>query len=290
MKDYQQVLFPYAYNILGSAEDARDAIQDVLTKHYAENREGIGNEKAYLVKSVINHSINIKTRRKRTVQQEVWLPEPVATESADANVYLKDILSYSLLVLLEKLNGKERAVFILKESFDYSHEEIAGILSITEDHSRQLLRRARTKLFKPHEAHPVSALDERTQTLLNNYIDAIRGRNMQRLEGLLAEDVAFFADGGPKLSVFRKIGMGSTEVAGILSHVYDTYLVRNAVRFTEVNHQPAILYYYRGRLTSCLVFDISTTQERILQVSSVVDPEKLKYIASTIPEPPPSTS
>lgn len=289
MKDYQQVLFPYAYNILGSAEDARDAIQDVLTKHYTENREGIGNEQAYLVKSVINHSINMKTRRKRTVQQEVWLPEPVATESADANVNLKDILSYSLLVLLEKLNGKERAVFILKESFDYSHEEIAGILSITEDHSRQLLRRAKTKLFKPHEAHPVSALDERTHTLLNNYIDAIRGRNMQRLEGLLAEDVAFFADGG-KLNVYRKFGTGTTEVAGILTHVFHTYLIQSAMKFTEINHQPAILYYNKGKLTSCLVFDIAPAQDRILQVSSVIDPAKLKNIASTIPGPPPSAS
>src|ERR1700754_3093328 len=77
MKDYQQILFPYAYNILGLAEDARDAIQDVLTKYYSDDREGIANEKAYLIKSVINHSINLKTRRKRIVQPEGWLPEPV---------------------------------------------------------------------------------------------------------------------------------------------------------------------------------------------------------------------
>lgn len=284
MKDYQQVLFPYAYNILGSAEDARDAIQDVLTKYVAETREGIANEKAYLIKSVINHSINMKTRRKRTVG-EVWLPEPVATESADANMHLKDILSYSLLVLLEKLNGKERAVFILKESFDYSHEEIAGILSITEDHSRQLLRRAKTKLFKPNEAHAVSILDERTHTLLNNYIDAIRGRNMQRLEGLLAEDVAFFADGGSKVGVYRKTGTGVGEVAGILEHVFHTYLFNATLRLVEVNHQPAILYYRKDKLTSCLVFDISSTQDRILQISSVVDPAKLKNIAAALSTP-----
>ena len=110
MTDYQQILFPYAYNILGSVEDARDIVQDVLAKFYAENREDIASEKAYLIKSVINHAINTKTRRRKTVQPEVWLPEPVATESADANVYLKDILSYSLLVLLERLNAKERAV------------------------------------------------------------------------------------------------------------------------------------------------------------------------------------
>lgn len=212
LKEYPHILFPYAYNILGSAEDARDVIQDVLTKFYTDAREDIANEKAWLVKSVINHAINTKTRRRRTVQPEVWLPEPVATESADANIYLKDILSYSLLVLLEKLNAKERAIFILKESFDYPHDEIANILSITEEHSRKLLSRARSKLFKPGGTAEVSIRDER------------------------------------------------------------------AVKITEINHQPAFLFYNRDQLISCQVFDVSPVDGRILQINSVVDPEKLKNI------------
>lgn len=278
MKDYPQALFPYAYNILGSAEDARDVVQDVLTKYYADPREDIHNEKAYLIKSVINHAINTKTRRRLTVQPEVWLPEPVATETADANVYLKDILSYSLLVLLEKLNAKERAVFILKESFDYAHDEIAGILSITEEHSRKLLSRAKTKLFKPGSLPEVSARDERTNVLLQNYIDAIRDRNLQKLEGLLAADIAFYADGGGKINVVRKICTGQTAVANLLTLVYHTYQLNSTIRFTAVNHQPAFLFYNRDRLISCQVFDISPLTGRILQINTVVDPEKLKNI------------
>jgi len=276
MTDYQQILFPYAYNILGSVEDARDIVQDVLTKFYADHRTGIANEKAYLVKSVINHAINTKTRRRRTVQPEVWLPEPVATESADANIYLKDILSYSLLVLLEKLNAKERAVFILRESFDYPHDEIASILSISEEHSRKLLSRAKDKLFKPGAAAGPSIRDERTNTLLRNYIDAIRDRNMQRLEGLLAEDIAFYADGGANINVVKKICTGNTEVAELLTLVYQRFQRQSAIRFIEVNHQPALLFYAGDRLTSCLVFDISPTDNRITRINSIVDPEKLK--------------
>jgi len=272
--DYQQILFPYAYNILGSVEDARDIVQDVLTKFYSDNRNGIANEKAYLIKSVINHAINTKTRRRRTVQPEVWLPEPVATESADANVYLKDILSYSLLVLLERLNAKERAVFILRESFDYPHDEIASILSITEEHSRKLLSRAKDKLFKPG-ATP-SIRDERTNTLLRNYIDAIRDRNMQRLEGLLAEDIAFYADGGANINVVKKVCTGNTEVANLLSVIYQKYQQEAMISFIEVNHQPALLFRNGDRLTSCLVFDISAEDNRITRINSVVDPEKLK--------------
>ncbi len=277
MKDYPQALFPYAYNILGSAEDARDVVQDVLTKYFTDSREGIDNEKAYLIKSVINHAINTKTRR-RTVQPEVWLPEPVATESADANIYLKDILSYSLLVLLEKLNAKERAVFILKESFDYAHDEIAGILSITEEHSRKLLSRAKTKLFKPGSSPGVSIRNQHTNALLQNYIGAIRGRDLQKLEGLLAADIAFYADGGGKINVVKKICTGQTAVADLLTLVYHTYQLKSTIRVTEVNHQPAFLFYNGDRLISCQVFDVSPMNGQILQINTVVDPEKLKNI------------
>src|SRR5579859_5129656 len=259
IKEYQDILFPYAYNILGSAEDARDAIQDVLTKYYAEPREGVTNEKAYLVKSVINQAINKKRRRKLAPQREEWLPEPVATESADANVYLKDILSYSLLVLLEKLNAKERAVFILRESFDYDHKEIAEILSITEEHARKLLSRAKTKLFKPgsdgDEAPRHSARDPHTHALLQGYIAAIRDRNMPKLEALLAEDIAFYADGGGKINVVRKICTGAAEVAQILALAYHTYQRKATIHMTEINHQPALLFYNGDYLASCAVFD-----------------------------------
>lgn len=277
MTDYSKVLFPYAYNILGSAEDARDAVQDVLAKHYAEAREGVTNEKAYLVKSVINHAINVKTRRRRTMSSDVWLPEPVATESADANVYLKDILSYSLLVLLERLNAKERAVFILKESFDYSHEEIAETLSLSVDNCRKLLSRAKEKLFKP--ATP-SGRDARTNALLRDYIDAIRGRDLARLESLFVEDISFYADGGGKVNVARKVCLGAPAVAELLVFVYYTFLEHSTIRVTEVNHQPAFLFYTGERLTSCQVFDISPETGRILRINTVVDPGKLQNFVS----------
>ena len=120
MDNYKDVLFPYAYNILGSSDDANDAIQDVVTKHYIAERDDIENEKNYLIKGVINQAINIKNRNNKLVSEDVWLPEPIDTLSADTPLYNEEILSYSILVLLEKLNPKERAVFILKEAFNYS--------------------------------------------------------------------------------------------------------------------------------------------------------------------------
>jgi len=277
VKDYQQILFPYAYNILGSAEDAKDAIQDVLSNYVATPREGVENEKNYLIKSVINHSINLRSRRKKVSYGEVWLPEPVATELADTNINLKDIVSYSLLILLEQLNPKERAVFILKEGFGYSHQEISEVLSGTVELSRKLLSRAKTKLSQ--SKHPVKLHREPVPSeILERYVNTIRGGDTERLEDLLAEDITFYADGGGKVNVVKKICTGIHEVADLLVYVYHKFEVNARIIATTVNHQPALLFYVDGKILSCQVLGISPESGEIYQISTVVDPDKLKNI------------
>ncbi|HEY6977131.1 MAG TPA: sigma-70 family RNA polymerase sigma factor, partial [Chitinophagaceae bacterium] len=142
---WERLLTTYAYNILGSYEDAKDVVQDAYLKLMEGNTATIEDKKAYLVRTVINLSINKKNRQKRqrALYPGEWLPEPVATEKADTALNRKEILSYSLMVLLERLNAKQRAVFILKEAFAYDHAEIAEVLDITEEHSRKLLSRAK---------------------------------------------------------------------------------------------------------------------------------------------------
>ena len=277
MKDYQHILFPYAYNILGSAEDAKDAIQDVLSNYVETPREGIENEKNYLIKSVINHSINIRNRRKKVSYGEVWLPEPVATEFADTNINLKDIVSYSLLILLEQLNPKERAVFILKEGFGYSHQEISEVLSGTVELSRKLLSRAKSKLSQ--SKHPVKLHREPVPSeILEKYVNTIRGGDTERLEDLLAEDITFYADGGGKVNVVKKICTGIHDVADLLLYVYNKFEAGARIVAVTVNHQPAMLFYVNGKLISCQVLGISPVTGEIYQISTVVDPDKLKNI------------
>lgn len=277
MKEYQKTLFPYAYNILGSAEDARDAVQDVLSNYIAEPREGITNEKGYLIKSVINHAINIKNRRKKIDVGDVWLPEPFATEEADTNMNLRDIASYSMLVLLEELSPKERAVFLLKESFDYSHQEIAEVLSSTEEHSRKLLSRAKAKLEELNLQRKASAADQVQLSFLEKYINAIRNRDTQTLETILAEDISFYADGG-KLRVVRKSCLGVHEVSELLMLIYQRFHHSNSIVATQINHQPALLYYFGDKLITCQVFSIAPGDNKIYQINTVVDPEKLKHL------------
>jgi RNA polymerase sigma-70 factor (ECF subfamily) len=278
-KDYYRKLFPYAYNVLGSVEDARDAVQEVVANHVSESRSHIADQKNYLIRSVINLSISMKARQKKTMRDgELWLPEPVSTsDAADHDLNLKDILSYSLLMLMEQLKPTERAVFILKESFDYSHEDIAEILSITQEHSRQLLTRAKTALFKPAPRRdPITR--EHQREVLENFITAIRDRDLQKLEGIMVADIEFHADGGGKVPLAAPRCIGFSDVADLQMMIYQKYLVTANRIVTEVNHQPALLSIVNGVLTSCQVFTLDQQDGKILQINAVLDPHKLKSL------------
>jgi len=282
LENYQHVLFPYAYNILGTAEDAKDAIQDVLYKYLAAGKEGIEDPKNYLIRSVINQSITIKNKRKKLQLGDMWLPEPVDTEEADTNLKLNEIVSYSLLILLEQLNAKERAVFILKEAFAYSHEEIAETLSITVEGSRKLLSRAKQKIDQAHTPASSPKNETITPAILEKFMHAIRSRDTGTLESVLTDDIAFYADGGKSLQVFAKKCTGMHEVAELLIFVFHKYDTGYTVKAGQVNHQPALLFYEGDVLKICQVFGIEPESNKIFQISNVLDPEKLKSIGSSL--------
>lgn len=276
MKDYQKTLFPYAYNILGSAEDAKDAVQDVIVRYISMPKKDIENETGYLIKGVINQSINIKNRNKKITTDKVWLPEPLATETADSDINRNEIISYSMLVLLEYLNPKERAAFILKEAFDYSHEEIANTLSISVENSRKLLSRAKSKLDISKEK-----IDEVTfsaSAYLENYINIIKNGDTKALEKLLSEEILVTADGGGKVNVVREITVGVQATSDLIFYLYNTYQNIYEVKYQLINHQPALLFYRDGTLINCQVFEFEAITKKIRRIYSVVDPDKLKNI------------
>ena len=272
------MLFPYAYNILGTAEDAKDAIQDVLYKFLAASKEEIADPKNYLIRSVINQSINIRNQRKKLQLGDTWLPEPVDTEQADTNINLNEIVSYSLLILLEQLNAKERAVFILKEAFAYSHEEIAQTLAISVEHSRKLLSRAKQKVDQVHAPVVAPKNEGVTPAVLEKFMHTIRSRDVKALEHLLTEDIAYYADGGAVVKVFAKQCTGMQEVADLLVYVYHKFSADFTVKAGEFNHQPALLFYNGAELKACQVFGIDPENNKIFQISNMLDPEKLRSI------------
>lgn len=280
ISQYQSLLLPYAYNVVGSLDDALDVVQEAIISYLKVADEGhIKDPKAYLIKSVINRAINAKKSREHILRPgEVWLPEPVATdEAADRPLHLKDVLSYSLLVLMERLAPVERAVFILHESFDYPHAEIAEVLGITEAHSRQLLSRAKKRLFKPPAA-PSKAQQARQQRVVQEFVAAIRARDVPQLEMLMAEDIRFHADGGGKAPMAAGTCLGVKDVASLQISIYERFLSKAVLVHTVINHQPGLLTFINGRLTACQIFDIHPVTNVIQQLSAVLDPQKLKTL------------
>lgn len=274
MDPLQQSLIAYAYNILGSYEDAKDVVQDVLLERMNRPDGTILNEKAYMIRSVINRAINAKNRQKKMLAGYPgdWLPEPVATEGADQELLQKDILSYSLMVLLEKLDPKQRAVFILKEAFDYDHDEIAEVLDISPENSRKILSRARKELKTDAVGNVASAPAD----YLSKYIEIIHNGDTKKLEQLLSDDIVVVSDGGGKARAAQHPLIGRENAFLFLSGIYRKFYSNKQIVPGFVNHHPALYFYEDGALSNIHVFEIQ--DGLIHRIYIVRNPDKLKSI------------
>lgn len=274
MENIRKLLTTYAYNILGSYEDAKDVVQEAYLNFSNMANETIENKKAYLVRTVINLSINQKKRQKKLVQQYPgeWLPEPVATEKADMAITRKEILSYSLMVLLEKLNPKQRAVFILKEAFDYDHKEIAAVLNITEEYSRKIFSRAKLELKEPKTVDSAVI----PKGYLDKYIGVIYKADTRQLENFLQNDITIISDGGGKVAAAINPVSGKGAVMKFLPGINKKFYGREDIRIekSNINHQPAILYYQNNKLVNCQVFDFENGN--ISRIWFIRNPDKLQ--------------
>ncbi|SFW75054.1 RNA polymerase sigma-70 factor, ECF subfamily [Sinomicrobium oceani] len=272
------LLETYAYNILGSYEDARDVVQDVWLKQLEHPVDGVANVKAYLIRSVINHAINVRKRQDKFRKEYPghWLPEPIATDRADIFLERTEILSYALMILLEKLTPRERAVFILKEGYNYTHSEIAETLEITVDNSRQLFSRGKGRLGR--EMNPSKdgrGHEEGLFTLLN----VIKAGEMSSLESLLHDDVHATSDGGGKVSAAVNMVKGKTDVSRLLMGIFRKFYMNTPGMHFEierVNHYPAVFCYIGEELISCMPVDIR--EGKIRNVYFVRNPDKLKNL------------
>lgn len=268
-------LFPYAYNILANIDDSQDVIQDVLIKFNEKDVSLISNQNAYLIKAVINQSINLKKKNDRERQEKITLPEPIVTNQGENKIELDEILNYSMLVLLDTLNTKERAVFLLKEVFDYEHDEIAEILAISMENSRQLLTRAKKKLKLRKPDNITSSIKDRKY--LEKYMDTIRKGDVKTLEQMLSDEVQVLADGGSKLNVLAQLTSGIEDTVKLMTYLYEYYQKDFEIKIEEINHQSALLFYKGTTLINCQIFELNT-DGKIANIFSVIDPDKLMRI------------
>jgi RNA polymerase sigma-70 factor (ECF subfamily) len=181
-------LFGIAYRMLGSAAEADDIVQDVWLRWQSTNRGVVQNPPAYLATATTRLAINSaqSARSRREAYVGAWLPEPIDT-TADPRLGAErgEALELAVLRLLERLSPTERAVYILREAFDYSYEQIADVLDLTEDNARQLVFRAR-KHITDRRRRPVSPAERRR--LLDAFLAAARKGDLRTLEDLFASD------------------------------------------------------------------------------------------------------
>lgn len=274
---FRNFLLPYAYNVIGAVEPARDLVEEVIVPFFMQENTHVENVKGYLIRSVINKSISYKEQLRNRLEEYPgeWLPEPVATPDLYSELDKDRILNYSLLVLLEKLNPRERAVYILKNAFDYKHPDIAQTLEIREEHSRQLLKRSTDKIKNKRGAR--KSLDSREEVLLKRLVDAMSASDLPQIERLLTDTIEAVSDGGSGVSAARKVLLGKDRVSKLLKAIGTKYQPEGSeITITTLNHQPAILYRLNGAPFRAMVFEMD--RETIRQIYIMVNPEKLSVL------------
>ncbi len=276
--------FAIAYRMLGSASEAEEVVQEAMLRLYRELDEGaeIETPEAYFVTVVTRLAIDElrSARARREVYTGEWLPEPILTAEEDdpaRHAEIADSLSVSLLVVLETLTPEERAVFLLREVFDYPHDRIADVLDKSPAAVRQLAVRARGHVAEGEPRFETSR--EQHDRLAASFFDAFEEGDLEELESLLAADVSLHGDGGGKAPALAKALWGRARVARTM-----VGFRRRADQFGGVELRRvelngglgALSYDPEGKLISALVVEVDGGE--IKTINSVVNPDKLGHL------------
>jgi RNA polymerase sigma-70 factor, ECF subfamily len=280
---YRTYLFSIAYRMLGSAMDAEDMVQETYLRYQSTPTEPIRSLKAYLSTILIRLCMDQLqlARRKRELYVGPWLPEPISTaetpEAADPEkrVEMEESISLAFLVLLEQLQPFERAVFLLREVFEYEFAEIATMLDKSEAACRRSFSRAKLHLASHRPRFPASP--ETHRQLLTAYFQAVQNGEMTALKDQLAEEVTLWADGGGKIkqAALRPI-RGREAVARFSLGTKRFWPENSRVELEEVNGQAALIIRAGGQVFSVLTIDVEQGQIQAIRI--IANPDKLARV------------
>ncbi|MGW0964727.1 RNA polymerase sigma factor SigJ [Streptomyces sp. NPDC002516] len=273
-----------AYRLLGSSGDAEDAVQETFLRWQAADTGRIEVPEAWLTKVLTNYCLNQLTsaRARRETYVGRWLPEPLLAGDpmlgpADT-AEQRESVSYAVLVLLERLAPKERAVYVLREAFGYPHQEIAAILDITEAAGQQIHHRAKKHIA---EGRARTEVDETAaRRIVEEFLTAATSGRTEPLIRLLTQDAVSVGDGGGKIPARTKAFEGALAVATFVRGLFKPsdakrkYVGGAPEMYAAIaNGGPAIVAVVDGRVVgiSCL----EVTADGIVAVRSQVNPDKL---------------
>ncbi|HEV2370574.1 MAG TPA: RNA polymerase sigma-70 factor [Streptosporangiaceae bacterium] len=272
------VLFGIAYRMLASVADAEDILQDAWLKWSSVDASSVAAPGAYLARTVTNLSLN--RLKSAAVQRESyvgpWLPEPLVTpEDAGDQVEQAEAVSLAMLVVLETLSPLERAVFVLKDVFGFSSEEIADMLDRSEPSIRQVASRARSHVQARRPRYDAPAQTRRRVT--NEFLAACLGGDLNKMMELLAPEVTAWTDGGGKIRAALRALHGADNVARWFLGVLRAAPPDSAAHPVLVNGEPGLLITSGGAPDSVAVVDLGD-DGRIEAIRLIRNPEKLGHL------------
>ncbi|MCZ4121059.1 RNA polymerase sigma-70 factor [Streptomyces sp. H39-S7] len=276
---HRNLLFTVAYEMLGSAADAEDVLQETWLRWVKVDLEEVRDQRAYLVRITTRQALNrLRTMsRRREAYVGPWLPEPMLTAPDVADdVELAESVSMAMMLILETLSPTERAVFVLREAFDVGYDEIAAALDKTPAAVRQIAHRARQHVDARRPRQVVSPSQARAA--LASFQRVLDTGNPQDLLDVLAPDVVLVSDGGGFRQAALRPIVGAEKVTRFLLGALGKNDLPVTVAPTMVNGSPALLVRLDGELDGIIA--IRLEDARITGLYYVRNPEKLSRVES----------
>jgi RNA polymerase sigma-70 factor, ECF subfamily len=278
---YRSLMFAIAYRMLGSVADAEDMVQEAWMR-WQSTQTVVRSPKAFLSSLITRLCIDQlrSARLKREKYVGIWLPEPLMTEAISEpgdNAELAESLSFAFLMLLECLSPTERAIFLLREVFDYDYSDIAKTVGKSIPNCRQIVRRARQHLVLRRPS--ISSSSQQKEEIVEQFLTSWNQGDLHTLIAIMAEDVTFWSDGGGQVTAAKRPLQGCQKVARFLVAIRRSRLIPTiSPQIVQINDRAGILNTVEGNPQSTFSFEF--LGERIQSIFAVVNPEKLKALQS----------
>lgn len=271
---YRSLLFTVAYEMLGSAQDAEDVVQETWLRWSRIELDEVRDPRAYLVRIVTRQALNrlrtLSRRREEYVGE--WLPEPLLVDSDVAqDAELAENVSIAMLTILETLRPVERAVFVLHEVFDVPYEEIAEVVGKTQSAVRQIAHRARAHVAARRPRMQIGRALQKE--VVENLLAAFTSGNVEELLKVLAPDVVLVADGGGQVPAARKPIIGAARVAAFLARA--AALPDLVTSVASFNGMPGLRVEVAG---TPIVVSVSVEDACITRIYAIANPLKLVWL------------
>ncbi|HEV2256808.1 MAG TPA: RNA polymerase sigma-70 factor [Streptosporangiaceae bacterium] len=274
---HRNLLFTVAYEMLGSAADAEDVLQETWLRWAGVDLGIVRDQRAYLVRITTRQALSrLRTlRRRKESYVGPWLPEPLLTAPDVAeDVELADSVSLAMLLVLETLTPTERAVFVLREVFDLEYDEIAEAVDKNPAAVRQIAHRARAHVAARRPRGVVSPAE--TRAALEAFQRAAETGDLQSLLDILAPDVVFLGDGGGVVQAVPVPVVGAGKVARLLAIGLGRIAATASLQPAQINGYPALILRINGEIDAVIAVRID--DGLITGLYAVRNPEKLSRV------------